>query len=176
MLTEPGGPFVDVSKLNMSKYSQRPALAKVSKKTRTLLSLSLCLLQALFEYLFHHENNVRAVSFHAYFTSSVRGFLDLWEGRRGGGVNTKYFCIWIHVVKRLPSRKPLSIASKCSSPCFRTSQLYVVFLPQALDLAALATEACQFGDWWWKIQLGKCYYRYTSLYHWHCPYSDGLPQ
>ncbi|CAI8055518.1 Tetratricopeptide repeat protein 8 [Geodia barretti] len=72
MLTEPGGPFVDVSKLNMSKYSQRPALAK-----------------ALFEYLFHHENNVRA----------------------------------------------------------------------ALDLAALATEACQFGDWWWKIQLGKCYYR-----------------
>ena len=102
MLTEPGGPFVDVSKLNMSKYSQRPALANVSKKTRTLLSLSLCLLQALFEYLFHHENNVRAVSFHAYFTSSVRGFPDLWEGRREGGVNTKYFCIWIHVVKGYP--------------------------------------------------------------------------
>lgn len=29
MLTEPGGPFIDVSKLNMSKYAQRPALAKV---------------------------------------------------------------------------------------------------------------------------------------------------
>lgn len=29
MLTEPGGPFIDVSKLNMAKYAQRPALAKV---------------------------------------------------------------------------------------------------------------------------------------------------
>lgn len=29
MLTEPGGPFIDVSKLNLGKYSQRPALAKV---------------------------------------------------------------------------------------------------------------------------------------------------
>ena len=29
----------------------------------------------------------------------------------------------------------------------------------ALQLAALATEATQFTDWWWKIQLGKCYYR-----------------
>lgn len=30
---------------------------------------------------------------------------------------------------------------------------------QALDLAALATEHAQFRDWWWKVQLGKCYYR-----------------
>ncbi|KAI0220196.1 Tetratricopeptide repeat protein 8 [Lamellibrachia satsuma] len=29
----------------------------------------------------------------------------------------------------------------------------------ALELAANATEACQFKDWWWKVQLGKCYYR-----------------
>uniref|UniRef100_A0A4W3H998 Tetratricopeptide repeat domain 8 n=1 Tax=Callorhinchus milii TaxID=7868 RepID=A0A4W3H998_CALMI len=29
----------------------------------------------------------------------------------------------------------------------------------ALDLAALATEHSQFKDWWWKVQLGKCYYR-----------------
>lgn len=72
MLTEPGGPFIDVSKLNLSKYAQKPALAK-----------------ALFEYLFHHENNVRS----------------------------------------------------------------------ALELAAQATEVCQFQDWWWKVQLGKCYYR-----------------
>ncbi|XP_023289125.1 tetratricopeptide repeat protein 8 [Orussus abietinus] len=28
----------------------------------------------------------------------------------------------------------------------------------ALDLAVQATQACQFKDWWWKIQLGKCYY------------------
>ena len=31
----------------------------------------------------------------------------------------------------------------------------------ALQLASLATEMCQFNDWWWKIQLGKCYYRYN---------------
>ena len=29
MLTEPGGPFIDVSKLNLAVYSKRPALAKV---------------------------------------------------------------------------------------------------------------------------------------------------
>ena len=44
MLTEPGGPFIDVSKLNLSKYAHRPALAK-----------------ALFEYLFYHEADIRAV-------------------------------------------------------------------------------------------------------------------
>lgn len=30
---------------------------------------------------------------------------------------------------------------------------------KALDLAALATEHAQFKDWWWKVQIGKCYYR-----------------
>ncbi|XP_012940531.1 tetratricopeptide repeat protein 8 [Aplysia californica] len=29
----------------------------------------------------------------------------------------------------------------------------------ALELAALATEASQFNDWWWKVALAKCYYR-----------------
>lgn len=31
---------------------------------------------------------------------------------------------------------------------------------QALDFAAQATQTCQFKDWWWKLQLGKCYYRF----------------
>ena len=30
MLTEPSGPFIDVSKLNLAKYASKPALAKVS--------------------------------------------------------------------------------------------------------------------------------------------------
>lgn len=30
---------------------------------------------------------------------------------------------------------------------------------KALDLAALATEHAQFKDWWWKVQIGKCFYR-----------------
>ncbi|KAI1295613.1 Tetratricopeptide repeat protein 8 [Halotydeus destructor] len=29
----------------------------------------------------------------------------------------------------------------------------------ALDLAAQATQVNQFKDWWWKMQLGKCYYK-----------------
>lgn len=33
-------------------------------------------------------------------------------------------------------------------------------LRNALQLASLATEACQFNDWWWKVQLGKCYIRF----------------
>uniref|UniRef100_A0A673BGS9 Tetratricopeptide repeat domain 8 n=1 Tax=Sphaeramia orbicularis TaxID=375764 RepID=A0A673BGS9_9TELE len=32
-------------------------------------------------------------------------------------------------------------------------------IKNALDLAAQATEHAQFKDWWWKVQLGKCYYR-----------------
>uniref|UniRef100_A0A5F5PFX8 Tetratricopeptide repeat domain 8 n=1 Tax=Equus caballus TaxID=9796 RepID=A0A5F5PFX8_HORSE len=32
-------------------------------------------------------------------------------------------------------------------------------LAKALDLAALSTEHSQFKDWWWKVQIGKCYYR-----------------
>ncbi|XP_054828672.1 tetratricopeptide repeat protein 8 isoform X3 [Eublepharis macularius] len=30
---------------------------------------------------------------------------------------------------------------------------------QAIDLAAYATQHAQFKDWWWKVQIGKCYYR-----------------
>ncbi|KAG7168174.1 Tetratricopeptide repeat protein 8-like [Homarus americanus] len=30
---------------------------------------------------------------------------------------------------------------------------------QALDLAAQATQSQDFKDWWWKVQLGRCYYR-----------------
>lgn len=33
----------------------------------------------------------------------------------------------------------------------------------ALDLAAKSSEACQFNDWWWKVQLGKCYYKIGLL-------------
>lgn len=29
---------------------------------------------------------------------------------------------------------------------------------QALDLAVEATKAAKFKDWWWKVQLGKCYF------------------
>ncbi|XP_072032447.1 tetratricopeptide repeat protein 8-like [Amphiura filiformis] len=72
MLSTPDGPFINLARLNFSKYAARPNLAK-----------------ALFEYIFHHENDVR----------------------------------------------------------------------NALELAALATEASQFKDYWWKVQLGKCYYR-----------------
>ncbi|XP_077588013.1 tetratricopeptide repeat protein 8 isoform X1 [Stigmatopora nigra] len=72
MLTSPDGPFINLSRLNMSKYSQKPNLSRT-----------------LFEYIFHHENDVR----------------------------------------------------------------------NALDLAAQATEQAHFKDWWWKVQLGKCYYR-----------------
>ncbi|XP_012269723.1 tetratricopeptide repeat protein 8 [Athalia rosae] len=71
MLTEPDGPFIQLSRLNISKYAAQPGIAK-----------------PLFEYIFYHEHDAR----------------------------------------------------------------------YALDLAVQATQACQFKDWWWKVQLGKCYY------------------
>ncbi|XP_036706903.1 tetratricopeptide repeat protein 8-like isoform X1 [Balaenoptera musculus] len=72
MLTSPDGPFINLSRLNLRKYAQKPKLAK-----------------ALFEYIFHHENDVKT----------------------------------------------------------------------AVDLAALSTEHSQYKDWWWKVQIGECYYR-----------------
>ncbi|OQR71248.1 tetratricopeptide repeat protein 8-like [Tropilaelaps mercedesae] len=72
MLSQVGQPFINVARLNISKYGQKPALAK-----------------ALFNYIYYHENEIR----------------------------------------------------------------------HALELAAQATQSCKFEDWWWKLQLGKCYYR-----------------
>ncbi|XP_014677351.1 PREDICTED: tetratricopeptide repeat protein 8-like [Priapulus caudatus] len=72
MLSNPDGPFINLARLNFSKYASQQNVAK-----------------ALFEYIFHHENDVK----------------------------------------------------------------------NALELAAMATQASQFKDWWWKVQLGKCYYR-----------------
>lgn len=72
MLEGPDGQFINLARLNLSKYAEMPNIAK-----------------ALFEYIFYHENDIRT----------------------------------------------------------------------ALQLAALATEASKFSDWWWKCQLGKCYYR-----------------
>lgn len=45
MLSTPDGPFINLARLNFSKYAARPNLAK-----------------ALFEYIFHHENDIRNVS------------------------------------------------------------------------------------------------------------------
>ncbi|XP_066260935.1 tetratricopeptide repeat protein 8 isoform X2 [Euwallacea similis] len=70
MLTQKDGPFIQVSRLNLSKYAKNKALNK-----------------SLFEYLFYHEGDVR----------------------------------------------------------------------NAMELAVLATQSCEFKDWWWKIQLAKCY-------------------
>ena len=45
MLSTPDGPFINLARLDMSKYAAKPTLAK-----------------ALFEYVFHHENDIRNVS------------------------------------------------------------------------------------------------------------------
>uniref|UniRef100_A0A672K3H9 Tetratricopeptide repeat protein 8-like n=1 Tax=Sinocyclocheilus grahami TaxID=75366 RepID=A0A672K3H9_SINGR len=45
MLTNPDGPFINLSRLNLAKYGKRPNLSKT-----------------LFEYIFHLENDVKNVS------------------------------------------------------------------------------------------------------------------
>ena len=110
MLSQPDGPFINIAKLNLSKYAQRQNLAKVTEKItdyynyfiflycfeyfqlfvshrlifRILGAIFMVLLtqlicnnfcsnmclfliqffpvQVLFEYIFHHENDVRNVS------------------------------------------------------------------------------------------------------------------
>ncbi|XP_074764612.1 tetratricopeptide repeat protein 8 isoform X1 [Athene noctua] len=98
MLTNPDGPFINLSRLNLAKYAQKPKLAK-----------------ALFDYIFHHENDVKNVKLEDQF------------------LHMGFFLMYIRSKNHLFSK--------------------------ALDLAALATEHAQFKDWWWKVQIGKCYYR-----------------
>jgi hypothetical protein len=41
-----------------------------------------------------------------------------------------------------------------------TSHFFLFFrFIQALQLATLANEIAQNKDWWWLVQLGKCYHR-----------------
>lgn len=87
--------------------------------------------QTLFEYIFHHENDVKNVSIALIYLIKKIG---------------------LHYIARL-----LTII-----------QHNFIFLVQALDLAAQATEHAQFKDWWWKVQLGKCYYRQVTLKQPHC--------
>ncbi|GMH44731.1 hypothetical protein BSKO_12683 [Bryopsis sp. KO-2023] len=72
LLSQPGGPFINVDRLDLRKYSARPNLARV-----------LC------DYILYHDHNPK----------------------------------------------------------------------KALELCALATKSTEFGDWWWKSRLGKCYYQ-----------------
>lgn len=76
MLAEPGGPFIQVEKLDLRKYAARPLLARV-----------LC------DYIIYTDHNFK----------------------------------------------------------------------RALELCALATQAQEFQDWWWKSRLGKCYYQLGLL-------------
>jgi tetratricopeptide repeat protein 8 len=76
MLTTPGGPFINVDKLDLKRYASRPAIAK-----------------ALCDYILYVDHNPR----------------------------------------------------------------------KAMELASAATVSAGFGDWWWKLRLGKCYFQLGLL-------------
>ncbi|XP_062946053.1 tetratricopeptide repeat protein 8 isoform X2 [Cynocephalus volans] len=61
MLTSSDGPFINLSKLNLTKYSQKPKLAK-----------------ALFEYIFHHENDVKTALDLAALSTEHSQYKDWW--------------------------------------------------------------------------------------------------
>ncbi|RWS21553.1 Tetratricopeptide repeat protein 8-like protein [Leptotrombidium deliense] len=50
-----------------------------------------------------------------------------------------------------------------SKPLFEYILLVENDVRHALDLAAQATQFNQFKDWWWKMQLGRCYYKIGML-------------
>ncbi|MEE6494296.1 hypothetical protein FKM82_017084 [Ascaphus truei] len=58
----------------------------------------------------------------------------------------------------------LNLAKYAQEPSLAKTLFEYIFhhendVKNALELAALATDHAQFKDWWWKVQLGKCYYR-----------------
>lgn len=54
MLTEPGGPFIQLSRLNIAKYANQPSIAK-----------------PLFEYIYYHEHDARYVSINMVFMAQT---------------------------------------------------------------------------------------------------------
>ncbi|XP_017758919.1 PREDICTED: tetratricopeptide repeat protein 8 [Eufriesea mexicana] len=48
--------------------------------------------------------------------------------------------------------------SSIAKPLFEYIYYHEHDVRYALDLAVQATQVCQYKDWWWKVQLGKCYY------------------
>ncbi|GAB6031788.1 Tetratricopeptide repeat protein 8 [Chamberlinius hualienensis] len=50
-----------------------------------------------------------------------------------------------------------------AKPLFEYIYYHENDIRMALRLAAEATQQCQFKDWWWKVQVGKCYYKLGSL-------------
>lgn len=69
MLSTPDGPFINLGRLNFTKYAARQNLAK-----------------ALFEYIFHHENDVRNVSYIELISAMV-------ACKRGKFFESIYTCI-----------------------------------------------------------------------------------
>ncbi|KAJ3405102.1 Tetratricopeptide repeat protein 8 [Chytridiales sp. JEL 0842] len=61
LVSEPGGPFVDVEKLDLKKYAQRPNLSR-----------------ALFEYIYTHCRNTRKALELASHATEACGFKDWW--------------------------------------------------------------------------------------------------
>jgi len=87
MLSNPSGPFINLSHMNYSKYATKPSLAK-----------------ALFEYIFYHENDIII----------------------------------------------------------------------SLELARLSSDNVQGKDWWWLVQVGKCYARLGMLREAESQYKSAL--
>ena len=67
MLTQPGGPFVDLDKLDLRKYAQRPALAR-----------------ALCDYCLYHDRNPRKAVVLASLATVNANFKDWWWKERLG--------------------------------------------------------------------------------------------
>ena len=67
MLSESGGPFINVDRLDLRKYSTRPALAK-----------------ALFDYILYHEHNPRKALELASLATKSANFEDWWWKERLG--------------------------------------------------------------------------------------------
>ena len=67
MLTEPGGPFVDLEKLDLRKYAARPALAR-----------------ALCDYMLYHDRNPRKAVELCSLATTRASFKDWWWKERLG--------------------------------------------------------------------------------------------
>jgi tetratricopeptide repeat protein 8 len=66
-------------------------------------------------------------------------------------------------VNQLIDTEKLDLKKVSSEKISRALFLYIYYFEnkyhKALELAAHATVSHDYKDWWWKVQLGKCYYK-----------------
>lgn len=171
MVSQPDGPFVNLARLNVDKYAADPQVNR-----------------ALFEYVFYHEGDMK-VAHHVSRPCVSHIYPEWWYSHSSNYSLARLSMVLLSRVaweigwgglsswpaKHAIINFPLPQQFPC---CYHSSILHLEYNNDPVEfawvlwqfqIAAIATKSAGYSDWYWKNQLGKCYYRLGM-------FSDALKQ